>query len=190
MRKILKAAAAILSTLILATGLWANELIIYRPQNSDNINLVRCFVKIEDEDGNDVTGIQSKNSFAYMDRPGDLRWYQNQERPYLDGGMACHLFLNTHLGQRYRISVYTPKRDVEGFDVRESLKTDWDSDVFVYDSSRVENSVDGNYNPLRVLFVYPTADENWFYRPHWAIGYRAPTYLGDRYPQFTRPRQN
>lgn len=166
---------------------FSEELIIYRPQNSSNINLVRCWVKIEDEQGNDVTYTAARGAYAYMDRPKVLNWYQKSF--YLEGGMACHLYLNTKHNEKYRISVYTPKKHVQDFPIAENLKTDWDSDVFEYDSAKIENSVDKNYNPLRVIFISPTANENWFYTPHWNIDYKAPTYLGGRYPQFTKPKR-
>lgn len=184
MRKIFLLPLLLISTIFSS---FANELIIYRPQNSDNINLVRCWVKIEDEKGNDVTYTAARAAYAYMDRPKELRWYQRSF--FLEGGMACHLYLNTSKGEKYRISVYTPKKHVEDFPLPENLKTDWDSTVFEYDSSKIENSVDKDYNPLKVVFVYPSADENWFYTPHWNIDYKAPTYLRNRDPQFTKPKR-
>lgn len=166
---------------------YSNELIIYRPLNSENINSVRCWVKIEDEKGNDVTYTAARAAYAYMDRPKDLNWYQRTF--YIEGGMACHLYLNTKNGEKYRISVFTPKNHVENFPIPENLRTDWDSDVFEYDSSKVKNSVEGNYNPLHVIFISPTANENWFYEPHWNISYKAPKFLKERDPKFTEPKQ-
>ena len=165
---------------------FANELIIYRPQNSENINEVRCWIKIEDENGNDVTYSQATAAYAWMDRPNELHRYQKSF--YLSGGMACHLYLNTRNGEKYRISVYTPKDHVENFPIAETLKTDWDSSVFEYDSSKVENSVDKRYNPLKVIFVAPMANDNGFYEPHWDIHSRAPKYFRFRDPQFTKPK--
>ena len=58
----------------------------------------------------------------------------------------------------------------------------------MYDSGIIENSVDkDDANLLRVIFVSPVADENWFYKPRWHIDYRAPSYLRNRDPQFTKP---
>lgn len=163
---------------------FSDELIIYRPRNSSNINLVRCWVKIENEQGEDVTYKVARGAYAYMDRPKELNWYQRAY--FLEGGMACHLYLNKG---KYKISVYTPKKHVQDFPIAENLRTDWDSDVFEYDSSKIENSVDKNYNPLKVIFISPTANENWFYLPHWNIDYKAPTYLKERDPKFTKPKR-
>ena len=162
---------------------FGEELIVYRPQNTQNINLVRCWIKIQDEDGNDVTQTVARASYAYMDRPNVRFWYQKSF--YLDGGMACHLYLNRG---KYKISVFTPKNQVEGFPIAKRLQTDWDSTVFEYDSSKIENSVDKNANILHVIFVSPCADENWFYVPRWNIDYKAPTFLRDREPRFTKPK--
>ncbi len=125
---------------------FGEELIVYRPQNTQNINLVRCWIKIQDEDGNDVTQTVARASYAYMDRPNVRFWYQKSF--YLDGGMACHLYLNRG---KYKISVFTPKNQVEGFPIAKRLQTDWDSTVFEYDSSKIENSVDKNANILHVI---------------------------------------
>ncbi|MCR5125158.1 MAG: hypothetical protein K6B43_08200 [Treponema sp.] len=166
---------------------FSEELIVYRPQNSDNINLVRCWVKIEDFDGNDVTYTAARAAYAYMDRPKELSWYQRTF--YLEGGMACHLYLNTAHGEKYKISVYTPKSHVENFPIAPNLRTDWDSDVFIYDSTKIENSADKNYNPLKVIFVSPCANENWFYVPHWNIDYKAPTFLRQSDKKLTKPKR-
>jgi len=169
--------------------IFSEELVIYRSQNSSNINLVRCWVKIEDEKGEDVTYKVARGAYAYMDRPKELNWYQKSY--FLEGGMACHLYLDKKnmRSQKYKISLYTPKSHVENFPIAENLRTDWDSDYFEYDANKVENSVDKNYNPLHVIFISPTANENWFYTPHWNIDYKAPTYLKDRDPQFVKPKR-
>ncbi|WP_191016132.1 hypothetical protein [Treponema zioleckii] len=159
---------------------FSNELMIYRPENTSHINEVRCWIKIEDENGKDVTYTQAKASYAYIDQPKKLKWYQKSF--YLDGGMICHLYLNTNHGEKYKISVYTPKDHVENFPVAENLRTDWDSTVFEYDSSKIENSVDKNYNPLFVIFVSPFANDNGFYLPKWKLDFKAPKYF-----KFTRP---
>lgn len=175
------ALASVLLTL-LCPILHAEELIVYRPQNSADINAVRCWVRIEDMDGNDVTHTAARAAYAYMDRPRELSWYRRSF--YIEGGMACHLYLNRG---RYRISVFTPKSHVSDFPLPERLRADWDSDVFVYDSDIVRNSVGEGANILRVIFVSPTANGDGFYEPHWKVDYRAPVYLRDREPRFTKP---
>ena len=42
----------------------ANELIVYRPQNSENINEVRCWIQILDENGADVTYTKARAAYA------------------------------------------------------------------------------------------------------------------------------
>lgn len=175
--------SALALAFLLAASAFSEELVVYRPQNSADINAVRCWIRVEDMDGNDVTYKNARAAFAYMDRPDELSWYRRSF--YLEGGMACHLYLDPGT---YRISVYTPKSHVECFSLPERLRTDWDSDSFVYDSGIIENSVDkDDANLLRVIFVSPVADENWFYKPRWHVDYRAPSYLRNRDPQFTKP---
>ena len=179
----MKGISALALAFLLAAAAFSEELVVYRPQNSADINAVRCWIRVEDMDGNDVTYKNARASFAYMNRPDELSWYRRSF--YLEGGMACHLYLDPG---KYRISVYTPKSHVECFSLPERLRTDWDSDSFVYDSGIIENSVDkDDANLLRVIFVSPVADENWFYKPRWHVDYRAPSYLRNRDPQFTKP---
>ncbi|MBQ3671579.1 MAG: hypothetical protein II921_08915 [Treponema sp.] len=160
----------------------ANELIVYRPQNSENINEVRCWIQILDENGADVTYTKARAAYAWMDRPNTLYWYEKSF--YVSGGMACHLYLDSKNGEKYKIRVYTPKKHVENFPIPENLQTDWDSNEFEYDSNKVNNSAEGNYNPLKVIFVSPTANDNGFYEPKWFIDYKAPEFW-----RVTKPRR-
>lgn len=147
--------------------LQANALIIYRPENSEDINEVRCYLKIEDEEGNDVTYSACKAYYAWYYAPEKLIKYQNKY--YIDGGMACHVYLKTG---KYKISVYTPKSFVSNFDLPDNLKKDWTSNYFEYNTE----------NPVNVIFITPTANENGFYDGSWIVDYKAPKYF-----KFTRP---
>ena len=152
----------------------ANELIVYRPENSGTINEVRCWIQLLDESGNDVTYTKARAAYAWADRPNELHWYEKSF--YVSGGMACHLYLDSKNGEKYKIRVYTPKKHVMGFPIPEKLQADWDSNEFEYDSAKVKNSAEGKYNPLKVIFVSPTANDNGFYEPRWFIDYKAPKF--------------
>ena len=119
-------------------------LIIYRPQNNGIINNIRCFLKLEDEEGNDVT-------------------HQNcrADKYYISGGMAIHLELKKG---RYKISFYTPKDKQNNF-VYPTAGTrpfEWKSNVFEYNTE----------NPAKVIFLYPTMNDNGFYNGGWFIDYK------------------
>ncbi|MBR0032871.1 MAG: hypothetical protein IJP61_11400 [Treponema sp.] len=151
-----------------------NELIIYRPENSQTINEVRCWIQLVDENGNDVTYTKARAAYAWMDRPNELHWYEKSF--YVSGGMACHLYLDSKNGEKYKIRVYTPKNHVQDFPIPEKLQTDWRSNEFEYDCAKVKNSAEGKYNPLKVIFVSPVANDNGFYEPEWHIDYKAPKF--------------
>ena len=159
----------------------ANELIVYRPENNEQINEVRCWIQLLDEDGNDVTHTKARAAYAWIDQPKKL--YRYEKSFYVSGGMVCHLYLDSRHGEKYTIRVRTPKAHVQDFPLPERLQVDWDSNDFVYDSANVRNSAEDGANPLKVIFVSPTANDNGFYEPRWLIDHRAP-----RYFKVTKPR--
>lgn len=170
MKKIFLALAALFSLTLLAadselTKIKHNpwELIIYRPENKTDFNYVRCFVRIEDENGNDVSHTKVKASYEYVTVPNV--WNQYKKNYFLDGGMAMHMNLRPG---KYRFSVYTPVEWQKGFKVTEGVanKNQWESNVFEYDTE----------NPTKVIFVTPTANDDGFYSGGWWIDYKAPRF--------------
>lgn len=170
MKKILPALLAFLPFLTLSadTGLtkirhnpW--ELVIYRPENKTDFNYIRCFVRIEDENGNDVSRTKAKATYEWATIPNVVNFYKKSL--YLDGGMAMHLTLKPG---KYRFSVYTPEERQTGFDVTKGTadKKQWESNVFEYDTE----------NPARVIFVTPVIDDNGFYAGGWWIDHKAPRF--------------
>lgn len=135
------------------------ELIIYRPENSWHINEKRCWLKICDMEGNDVTRTCCKAWYFWVSNPRELNNYESS--CYLSGGMA--MYMNIKKG-RYKISVFTPKSELVFASV--SNKNDWVSNEFVYDTE----------NPAKVIFVYPGADDNGFYSGQWIVSHRAPKF--------------
>ena len=83
--------------------------------------------------------------------------------------MAIHLNLKPG---KYNFSVYTPKE--EQFYSTIPNKNQWESNIFSYSTE----------NPLKVIFVYPEANENGFYTGRWKIDYKAPKFW-----KFTKPAQ-
>lgn len=142
------------------------ELIIYRPENSESINNVRCWLKLEDENGNDVTHTKCKATYEWISIPDKVNQYQRSY--FLSGGMAMHLLIQKG---KYRISFYTPED--QQFGVKSAKKGVWESNVFEYDTE----------NPAKVLFVYPGADDNGFYDGTWIVDYKAPKWF-----KFTKPK--
>lgn len=134
-------------------------LTIYRPVNTEDINEIRCWVKVEDMDGKEVTYTDCYASYAWIDTPNVRHHYQKTY--YLSGGMAMHMTLKKG---RYRISVYTPTDHLTGLHPLDSKM--WKSNVFEYNTE----------NPLNVLFVSPTANDNGFYNGGWWLDYRAPEF--------------
>lgn len=143
------------------------NLIIYRPDDYGEMNTVRCFLKLEDEDGNDVTYTNAKATYEWVSIPDVVNKYQNSY--YLSGGMAMHL--NIKPG-KYRISFYTPKDKQNLVQVSEQ-KDVWQSNVLEYDTA----------NPTRVIFVYPTRDENTFYNGGWTVDFYAPKWRKYSFPR-------
>lgn len=145
------------------------DLIIYRPENSSQMNDIRCWIKIEDENGNDVTySAVRKATYEWISIPGVP--YNYKKTYYLSGGMAMHL--NIKPG-RYKISFYTPEDKHQYPEYEYDNDGDWHSNVFEYDTN----------NPAKVIFVYPTANDNGFYNGGWWIDYRSPKYF-----KFTIPK--
>lgn len=145
------------------------ELIIYRPENSFHINDVRCFLKIQDENGNDVSKSKVSATYEWISNPDVINQFEKSY--YLSGGMAVHLQLQKG---KYRFSVYTPKSELVYFLGNPRLKEfEWQSNVFEYDTE----------NPAKVIFVVPQADSNGFYNGNWLIDYKAPKWF-----KFTKPK--
>ena len=134
-------------------------LTIYRPSNTEDIDSIRCWLKIEDENGNDVTYTCAYASYAWIDTPNARHEY---ERTYfLQGGMAMHLSLKPG---KYRITVYTPLEHLKGFSSQ--WTKNWESNTFEYSTE----------NPCNVIFVRPQRNDNGFYSEGWYIDYRAPKF--------------
>ncbi len=142
------------------------ELIIYRPENSSNLNEVRCWLKIEDENGNDVFKTKVNAKYEWISTPGIFYNYKNAV--FINGGMAVHLNLKKG---KYRFSLFTPKTELKYFSG--DAKEEWISNIFEYDTE----------NPAKVIFVVPEADENGFYTGRWIIDYKAPEWF-----KFTKPK--
>lgn len=141
-------------------------LIIYRPENSEQMNDVRCYVKFEDaETGEDVTYTKIKANYSWVSTPKIAHNYQRSY--YLSGGMLMHI--NIRPG-KYNITVTTPKNKNNGF--KTSNNGDWTSNTYYYDTD----------NPLKVIFVMPTSNESGFYNGGWIIYHKAPEYF-----KFTKP---
>ena len=140
------------------------ELIIYRSENKTDFNYIRCFVRIEDENGNDVSKTKVKATYEWATIPNVVNHYKN--KLYLDGGMAMHL--NLHPG-KYRFSVYTPRESYQGFELAKGIENQnqWESNVFEYDTE----------NPTKVIFVTPVVNDNGFYKGEWWIDFKAPRFF-------------
>ncbi len=145
------------------------ELIIYRPENSEKMNQVRCWLKAEDENGNDITFTKIKATYQWVTIPDTKYNYKNKY--FLEGGMAMHLNLQPG---KYKFSVYTPMDKHYPYYLNE--KKDWTSNIFIYDTE----------NPLKVIFVYPTASENGFYNGGWVISSKAPDFYKVTKPKISQ----
>ncbi len=162
------------------------ELLIYRPENSGTMNNIRCWLKLEDENGNDVTYSKCKATYYYANnvvkdkkaetmqfgsifhRSAPRQVFEYQKTYFLEGGLVMYLLLQPG---KYKISVYTPKD--QQYLAKIENKNEWTSNVFEYDTE----------NPAKVLFVSPTANDNGFYNGGWHIDFKAPKYF-----KFTKPK--
>lgn len=143
------------------------QLIIYRPQNSGSINDIRCFLRLQDEEGNDVTYDKTKVSATYEWTNSNPDVIFNYKKTYwLSGGSAMHLKLKKG---KYKISFYTPtdKQNNWTYPDIETKAFQWESNVFEYNTE----------NPAKVIFLVPTTNDNGFYNGGWYIDYKAPRYL-------------
>ena len=135
------------------------ELIIYRSENTTDINDIRCYLKITDEEGNDVTYSSCKATYEWVTIKDRINNYQKSY--YLTGGMAMHL--NIKKG-RYYISFSTKAEDLEYSDI--TARNEWNSNELFYDTDK----------SVKVLFVYPEEDDNGFYKGSWKVSYTAPRF--------------
>ncbi len=137
------------------------SLIIYRPDNVGVLNDIRCFLRLEDEEGNDVTYSTTAVTATYEWVSIPDRANNYKKKYYLSGGMAMHLKLKKG---RYKISLYTPVDQQNNFTYPqiETPPFQWESNVFEYNTE----------NPTRVIFVTPTRNDNGFYNGGWVIDYR------------------
>ena len=137
------------------------SLIIYRPDNVGVLNDIRCFLRLEDENGNDVTysATTVTATYEWTSTPDIIRNYKHTY--FLSGGMAMHLKLKKG---RYKISLYTPTDQQNNFVYAEAdaKPFQWESNVFEYNTE----------NPTKVIFVTPTRNDNGFYKGGWVIDYR------------------
>ena len=53
------------------------SLIIYRPDNIGVLNDIRCFLRLEDEEGNDVTYTACTATYEWMSTPDIIRNYKH-----------------------------------------------------------------------------------------------------------------
>ena len=135
------------------------SLIIYRPDNLGVLNDIRCFLRLQDEQGNDVTYTACTATYEWMSTPDIIRNYKHTY--FLSGGMAMHLKLKKG---RYKISLYTPTDQQNNFTYAEAdaKPFQWESNVFEYNTE----------NPTKVIFVTPTRNDNGFYNGGWIIDYK------------------
>lgn len=148
-----------ISALLLGVLLPLHALIIYRPENHGEMNQIPCYLRIEDESGNDVTATL----------PASYEWvYQHPRRRaytgayYVSGGMAAHV---RFAPGTYRISVYTPVK-WQNHAIPQN-EAEWTSNTFIYSTEM----------PLKVIFISPTGDDNHFYSGGWHIDWKAPPFV-------------
>lgn len=147
------------------------ELIIYRPIDTEKMNMVKCYLKIEDFEGNDVTYSAVKATYELVEDKDKIHPYEKTY--YLLGGMAMHL--NIKKG-RYKITVFTPADKQYPFN--DERKITWTSNEFIYDTE----------NPAKVIFVYPTANDNGFYNGGWVISGKAPEFFKVTKPKMKKQK--
>ena len=163
-----------------------HTLILYRPQNNGDLNDIHCWLRLENEQGEDVTYtackaayewvnsstvLPQKNSmdFSRVFNGRKINLVSYKKSYYLAGGMAMHMNLDPG---KYKISVYTPKDRQYNFTypVEGTRPFEWKSNIFEYDTD----------NPATVLFVIPTTNDNGFYNGGWYIDYKSPVFLKNR----------
>lgn len=142
------------------------ELIIFRPTNSPSMDTVRCWLKITDMDGKDVTDTAVRATYWWAAGPDVEHKYKYS--PFLSGGMYMHLYIDPG---RYTFTFSTPSD--QQYPYPSTNREEWKSNNFVYDTK----------NPAKVIFVYPTANDNGFYNGGWEISGKAPKYW-----KFTKPK--
>ncbi len=135
------------------------SLIIYRPENKGVMNDIRCYLKLTDMDGNDVTYTACSATYEWVSIPNVVNQYK--KKYFLSGGMAMHLKLKKGL---YNITLTTPIDQQANFTYSDPsiVPFDWQSNTFTYDTQ----------NPTKVIFVYPTYNENGFYAGGWIVDYK------------------
>lgn len=137
---------------------------IYRPANSKDLNDIPCYLKIENEKGEDVTNTAATVYYSYVDQPNTL--YKYRKSYYLTGAMIMTLYLKPG---KYRFSFYTP---IDKQFEPHKKNFVWESNYFYYNTE----------NPLNVMFLSPVVNDNGFYIGEWYLDYKAPKYY-----QFTKP---
>lgn len=159
-----------------------SRLIIYRPQNKGTLNEIRCYLKLENEKGEDVTYTACKATYEWVGythpdpkkqnrtldqtfREPKIPTYNYKTKYYLSGGMAMHL--NIKKG-KYKITVYTPAEEQTDF-----IYPDVETSPFLWESNTFEYNTE---NPAKVIFVSPLSNENGFYCGGWKINHKAPKY--------------
>ena len=149
------------ATKALPAGHDKTSLIIYRPDNLGVLNDIRCFLRLQDETGKDVTYDTTTITATYEWVSIPDRANNYKKKYYLSGGMAMHLKLKKG---RYKISLYTPVDQQNNFVYAEAdaKPFQWESNVFEYNTE----------NPTKVIFVSPTRNDNGFYNGGWIIDYR------------------
>ena len=67
------------------------SLIIYRPENKGVMNDIRCYLKLTNMDGKDVTYSACTATYEWVSIPNVVNQYK--KKYFLSGGMAMHLKL-------------------------------------------------------------------------------------------------
>ena len=135
------------------------SLIIYRAENKGVMNDIRCFLRLQDMEGNDVMDTCCTATYEWVSIPNVVNQYK--KKYFLSGGMAMHLKLKKG---KYQITLYTPIDQQANFTYSDpSIEPfQWESNTFIYNTD----------NPTKVIFVYPTYNQNGFYNGGWIIDYR------------------
>lgn len=162
-----------------------SKLIIYRPQNNGEINEVRCYLRLLDENENDVTFSACSAKYEWIENHYDTgssrslqeifssaqqktNLYDYKKSYFLSGSMAMHLTLKPG---KYKILFYTPvdKQNNFSYSIEGTRPYEWKSNIFEYNTE----------NPAKVIFVSPVVNENGFYNGSWFIDSKSPGYFKD-----------